>query len=192
MSGPLAADQLPYCAFKVKVTKPSGTPFARVPVELARRGSDAPISIAATRTDAEGVAEFCDAPLDPVDLIVGFDACGAVWVRSVKATWPATRQISVTYVDEVCDHFNPPEHCQILLRVQDDRGRPVVGARFEGTPSALSSPDYSDAFGRLFRIVNTGGALEGTVAEEGHEPSRVSAQCRLWGDREIKVILHKR
>lgn len=75
----LCADQ-PYCAFEVKVSKPSGVPFANVPVIMVQRNAQ----LAETRTNTNGEARLCDAPLSSVDIMVGFERCGAVLVREVK------------------------------------------------------------------------------------------------------------
>lgn len=171
-----------------KVTRPSGTPIAKVPVYLIRNQRT---TLSGTTTDANGIARICDAPLKAVDIGVGFDVCGSVLVRNVKATWPEVRQVFVTYVETPCDHFLFGDRCQVLLRVQDEAGRPVVGARFDGRPSAVSGSEVSDEFGRVFRSIKRGEKVEGLVIKEGRAPARISEPCLLRGehDLELKVFL---
>jgi hypothetical protein len=176
-----------YCAFEVRVSKPSGVPFAKVPVGLVQRGTQ----FATVFTDAKGLARICDAPLHAIDIVVGGDLCGLVLVKNVKPTWPTTRQVFVTYVEEGCPHFTFPDHCQALLQIEDEKGKSLAGARFEGRPAV---PGVSDVFGRFFRTLKRGEKLEGTVTKEGYEPARVSEQCLPEGEDtvEAKVVLHKR
>ena len=70
---PTATGGTNYCAFEIRVRKPSGTPFAKVPVAIIYKGTQ----IAEARTDASGTARLCDAPLGVVDIAVGFDVCGS-------------------------------------------------------------------------------------------------------------------
>jgi hypothetical protein len=158
-----ARAEVTYCAFEVKVTPPSGSPVSAVPVHLIRQQRT---TISDTISDANGVARICDAPLEPVDIGVGFDVCGSVLVRAVKPTWPAIRKIFVTYAQTPCDRFVFEDRCQVWLRIQDEEGRLVVGARFEGKPSSAPGSDVSDHFGRLFRSIKTGEALDGVVVKE--------------------------
>jgi hypothetical protein len=76
------------------------------------------------------------------------------------------------------------------MRIQDETGRPVEGALFQGTPSRLHASDVSDVFGRVFRTLKKGEQLKGVVAKEGSEPASVSTRCT--DDVELKVALHKR
>jgi hypothetical protein len=186
---PLAAAEPTYCAFEVKVSGPSGTPLAKVPVLMLRRDTTV---FAETTTTKDGTARLCDAPLDPVDIVVGFDMCGSVVVRVLKPTWPKIRRVFVTYLQTFCDHLPSDNYCQVLLRVHDEKGRPVAGARFEGSPSDVS--DVSDIFGRLFRLVRPGEKLEGVVTKDGRQSDRVSEQCIAYDehDAELKVVLRNR
>src|SRR5260370_42578537 len=90
-----SAGETAYCAYEVRVSKPSGGTFANVPVGMVERG----IQIATAWTTANGTAKFCDAPFHVVDIVVGMSACGygLVLVKNVKPTWPTTRRVLVTY-----------------------------------------------------------------------------------------------
>jgi hypothetical protein len=182
-----AAEESTYCSFEVRVSRPSGVPFAKVPVALVERGTQ----FATVFTDAKGLARICDAPLHRVDIVVGGDLCGMVLVKNIRPTWPTTRQVFVTYVEEGCSHFTFPDHCQALLHTEDERGQPLAGARFDGRPSG---PAVSDVFGRFFRTLKRGEKLEGTVTKEGYQPARVSEQCLPDGQDtvETKAVLRKR
>ncbi len=179
-----------YCAFEVRVSKPDGAPFAKVEVAIVSRG----VQIVTAETDANGLARLCDAPFHNVSIVVGFDICGSVLVRDVKATWPETRQVFVTYVKDICDHFIFADRCTALVRVQDAMGQPLAGARFEGRPAQAPGSALSDDFGRLFFTLKRGESLKGTVTKDGHEPARVSAQCNQTGaaEVEVRVALRKR
>jgi len=181
-----AEGETTYCAFEVKVSAPSGVPIDKVPVVMIRGDRT---TFFETATTANGVARICDAPLESVDIVVGFDVCGSVLIRDLKPSWPKTQRVFVTYVRTFCDHFGIAPGCQVLLRVQDGEGRPVAGARFDGEPSGTPGSHVSDALGRLFRSLKRREKLEGVVVREGSEPARISVQC--LDDVELKVILRK-
>jgi hypothetical protein len=134
-----AAEDSTYCAFEVRVSKPSRAPFAKVPVGLVERGKE----FATVFTDAKGLARICDAPLHALDIVVGGDVCGLVLVKRIR---PTTRQVFVTYEQEGCSHFTFPDHCQALLYIEDEKGQPLAGVRFDGRPSdqarAICSADF--------------------------------------------------
>jgi hypothetical protein len=186
-----AAGQTSYCAFEVRVTGPAGAPVANVPVYLIRNQRT---TLSDTITNAKGVARICDSPLGAVDIAVGFDVCGSVLVKDIKATWPTTRPVLVTYVETSCDHFVFGDYCQILLRIHDEDGQPVAAARFQGRSSSVSGSDVSDNFGRIFRSIKTGEKLEGVITKDGRDPARISEQCLPHGERdmELKIMLRKR
>jgi hypothetical protein len=179
----LSAAEPPYCAYEVRVGHPSGEPFAGVGVALILKGTE----IAEARTDAKGVVRICDAPLASVDIVAGFDVCGSVGVRHVNPLWLQTRKIDITFDGESCHEFSSfPTVCHVLLRVVDDEGRALSGARFNGM--------VSDVFGRLIASLDSLQRLAGFVAKEGYAPGRVSAECDLRGntDLDLKVLLQKR
>jgi hypothetical protein len=101
--------------------------------------------------------------------------------------------VFVTHDQTHCDELSLVEGCQVLLRVQDERGRSLAGARFDGKPSAVSKPDLSDAFGRLFRALRRGEELAGVVVKEGYGPERVTAQCVRNDENgiEMKIVLKR-
>jgi len=45
-----------------------------------------------------------------------------------------------------------PDHCQVLLRIRDEAGRPLAGAHFD---PVRSDREASDAFGRIFRSIKS-------------------------------------
>lgn len=73
-----------------------------------------------TSTDAGGVARICDAPLEPIDLVVGKDICGSVMVRLLRYQWPDTEQVLVTFAEKPCDHFGLAAERQVLFRAMDE------------------------------------------------------------------------
>jgi hypothetical protein len=175
-----------YCAFEVKVTTSSGTPRPKVPVLLVREHN----TLYETVSDASGLARLCDAPLEAIDIVVGFDVCGLITVGNLHSMWPETKRIFVTFEENPCNHFVFAEYCQVLLRVQDDHGRPVAGARFNGKSfRKKSGSDVSDPLGRLFNLVKRGDKLEGIVSGEGG--TRASISVRVTDDVELKVVLQK-
>src|ERR1700676_3526980 len=125
---PLSGQGMPYCAFEVNVRAPDGRPIAKLPVALIRNDKT---TFSESTTDAKGVARICDAPLEYLDVLVGSDICGSVMVRHLPPSWPESRRVYITYVDTPCNHFIVPPTCRVLLRIQDEGGRSVVGARFE-------------------------------------------------------------
>jgi len=147
-------------------------------------------------TDANGTARICDAPIGTVDVFVGFDACGLVVIKEVKPLWLETKKLFVTYARSSCGEFNSnPKSCHIVLRVKDEVGRPLAGARFEGKASAKSvgEPILSDSFGRLFRTLEADQMLEGYITKLGYNPTPISQRCVLLeADRELMVALRKR
>lgn len=179
--------QSTYCAFEVLVRSPSGKPVTGVTVALIRRSK---AIFSESVTDAQGVARLCDAPLEYMDVVVGRDVCGSVLVRHLKHTWPETRRVYVTYVDDPCDHFGVESVCRILLRIVDNAGRPLEGVGFNGVPPNQDEHRVSDIFGRLYYSLMRGQTLEGTVSKEGKRPARVSTSC--VDDKEITVHLQER
>ncbi len=87
----LAAAQDTWCAFEVKVSTPSGSPVPEVPVALIRGRKT---TFSQTTTDANGVARLCDAPLENVDINVGFDMCNAVLVGYLAPRGPILSEFS--------------------------------------------------------------------------------------------------
>jgi hypothetical protein len=179
VSVPVASGQTPYCALEVTVRSPSGHKMPGIPVLIGQGNKSV---FAETKTGKNGIARICDAPLAFVDVVVGFSVCGSVTVRSVAATWPYTRKVGVTYVKDSCPEFIFTDQCLALLRIQDDQGHPLSGARFD------QERGVSDNFGRLFQPVKCGEKIEGTILKEGFTPARLSEEC--LDNLELKVVLH--
>ena len=177
-----------YCAFEVRVTTPSGAPRPNVLVGMLRKGREHDSVYYQATTDAAGLARLCDAPLEVVDIYVGNDVCGSVLVKNLPPTWPDLRHVYITYAEAPCGHFVFPRHCRILLRIQDESGRALSGARLEDRAGGES--ETSDVYGRLFRLLKGPGKLEGVVAKEGSEPALVSLEYS--DDTELKVVLRTR
>jgi hypothetical protein len=172
---PLSAANDTYCAFEVKVLSPSNGPASKVPVGIARLSN----TFAETVTDANGIARICDAPIDPVDVFIGFDACGLIVIKGVKPLWLETKRLFATYATSSCGEFNSnPKNCHIMLRVKDESGRPVAEARFEGNASeSVREPIVGDSFGRLFRTVERDRTLQGSITKLGYNPTPISQRC---------------
>jgi hypothetical protein len=145
-------------------------------------------------TDANGVALLCDAPVHKVDIVVGAVGQGLTFVKAVKPTWPKSRVIVVIRDDSEWDEFVFPDACQVLLRIQNEHGLPVAGARFDGRSSGVSaSMDTSDELGRLFRRLKSGGSLNGSIAGRGYLSAPVAARC-IKGDEkdiELRIVLER-
>ena len=171
---PIFAEGESFCAFRVEVKTPAGAPLEKQVYAQAVTGK-------------EGSAKLCDAPFEPVDVLVGFDICGSVLVRNLSPTWPETRNVSVTYADAPCDHFGVSQTCRMLIRILDEAGKPVEGALFSGTPYGSEGQSTSDRYGRIFRTMLRQQKIEGFVAKEGRQPARVSSICA--SDAELKVSL---
>lgn len=176
-----------YCAYEVKVSRPLGDPFSNVPVGLVEKGTQ----VATVVSDAHGTARFCDAPLHAVDIVVGTQGCGVVVVKGIKPTWPATRDVFVTYDETHCRELVPADQCLVLLRVRNEDGHPLAGALLK---SGQAEQDMSDIFGRIFSSIRSGEKLQGTLTHKGLEPAHISEQCISGDERdlELKVVLHRR
>jgi hypothetical protein len=183
------ADQ--YCAFAVKVSSPSGRPLAGIPVAMIQ-GESKEFGHE-VRTDGAGSAKLCDAPLEPVTIIVGVDICGAVAVKHVRASWPATKQLYFTYVPEGCNHFGETSSCTILIRVLDEDARPTLEAAWTAEGISSRRLTSSDAFGRILQSVDVGGELRGVLTKRGFAPEKVDVPCETDGERfiEKKIIMHR-
>ncbi len=176
-----------YCAFEVNIRNASGSPSANAPVEMVSGGRH----LAVAMTNKQGLARFCDAPLQGVDFAVGVRDCGVVLVKGVKLTWPETREVFITYDNGHCSgELIFPNSCQLLLRVHDEEGRPLEGAEIDSGPS---TPSVSDDFGRIFLLVKSGENLEGVLKMEGREPVRISEHCVRDDERDFEksVVLKK-
>jgi hypothetical protein len=182
----LAAEDDKYCAFEVVVRTPTGAAASNVPVAVIQKHAT---MFSEAATDKHGMARLCDAPLEVVDIVVGFDICGSVQVNNLQPTWPESRRVYVTLVDAPCDHFTFPTTCRVLLRIRDEAGAAVSGARFFGETSAGSGQAVSDVLGRLYRAVETGAKLKGDVSKEGYEPAHISVECT--SDKELNITLRR-
>lgn len=141
-------------------------------------------------TDAKGLARICDAPLESVDIAVGFDVCGLVLVRSLHPKWPDTIRLSVTFDDNPCEHFALSEFCQVLLRVQDPTGKAMPGVRFvPRDPKSGKGTDVADSFGRIYRVIPRNRVLEGRLEASLAAPTPIS--LLVEDDREVILILGK-
>ena len=185
---PLFAQQASYCAFEVLVKSPSGAPVPNVPVIMVKNHTT---TFSQTTTAANGVARLCDAPLEAVDIVAGFDLCGSIMVRSIRPTWPLTKSLSITYAETSCGHFTFADHCEVLLRVRDENKKPISGAHL--VLQEKSMRDSSDEFGRLFLALKKGEKIEGKVVIDRREPASISETCGPFGDELIeKVIILRR
>ena len=185
--GSVQAYAFTYCAFEVKVTKPSGVPFPNIAVGMVDKGTQ----VATAVTNSAGVSQFCDAPLHAVDIVVGVQACGVVLVQHVTPEWPVTRNVFVIYDETHCSELVLKDRCQVLLRIQDEEGHPLAGTQFD---SGRSERDASDVFGRIFRTIKSGEKLEGVLTKEGRRSALISQSCIRGDERdlELKVVLNKR
>ena len=180
----MATAQNGYCAFEVSVRSPEGAPLVGIPVALIQGHKT---SYLEATTDSHGIARLCDAPVDPVDIVAGIDLCGSVAIRSVSFQWPQTQRLSLTYVQNWCDHLGIAPERQVILRVVDEQGRPLEGALFEGSPSGVRKSGASDALGRLFFIAKPREVLDGMVVKRGRESSHV--YLVVVDNTELKIIL---
>lgn len=187
VAGIFAVNAYAYCALKVEVKSPSGDHVARVPIEVLREHR---ISIAEAASDANGHAEICDLPLGFVDVVVGQDICGSVMVRSIKPLWPQTVELVVTYADLGCNHVAPSPRALVLFRVKDTDGKFVEGASFTDASQLNQGTTSSDVSGRIFRSVQRGQVLEGTISMNGY--LRQAVRLRVMDDLEMDVLLRKR
>lgn len=180
----LAAASQPFCAFEVGVKDPGGKPSAGVPVILVLHEA----TIYETITDQRGVARLCDSPAEPVDIVTGFDLCGAILIRKVSFRWPDTQHFALTYEKSFCDHTSVWPR-QVLIRVHDEIGHPIEGARLLGTSSAGEGTPASDSLGRIFRVVPRLDALQGQVVKAGRVPVRISIS--RFDPNEVTVVLRR-
>lgn len=169
-----------FCAFEVQVRDHKGSPKPGVAVLLVQAGK----GFAEEKTDRNGVARICNAPVDFVDIVVGNDLCGASWVRHIKQRWPETAVVSVTHQELPCDHFAVEDGCILLLRVRDQDGRPVKGARVEW--SAKQDAGVTDLYGRVFLKTRRREDVKGTITKDGRRGS-FSDQC--VDDHERIIVL---
>jgi hypothetical protein len=185
---PLCGQATAYCAFEVNVRAPDGRPIAKLPVALIRNDKT---TFSESTTDAKGVARICDAPLEYVDILVGSDICGSVMVRHLPPNWPESRRVYITYADTPCNHFIVPPTCRVVLRIQDESGRAIVGARLDAKRSSTPISAASDVFGRLFSSVRRGDVLEGVVVKGDLHSAPISQNCMDVENVELKIVLHK-
>jgi hypothetical protein len=199
---PVVAAAADFCAFEIVVTDPAGSHPANIPVGMIRRGATSAgpgVMLGETATDRRGIAQLCDAPMEPVDFFVG-PICGQVMVKAVRPLWLKTKRISVTYdpdLDQSCHAPMIPTAaaCRILLRIRDMSGKAVAGARL-GLTTPQSAPDLplTDNFGRLFYVIPKGEKLQGSVTKDGYLPANVSEDCvrgKVF-DRESEIVLRTR
>jgi hypothetical protein len=176
-----------YCSLVVSVRGPEGQPLtAKVSVvDTAGHRLD-------SRTSPEGKAEFCPLGIKPVDVTVGGGGCGTVTVKQVELFWQQTQELPVTWSPCWLKGDPPPlMACSILLRVYDDKGAPIKGAKVK-TQYGLHS-ELSDRYGRIRLGVGYGKTLEGSVSAPGFEDTTYSVDCsRSEGDVEREIKLQNR
>ncbi len=182
-----------YCAFRISVRSPTGTPVKGIGVALTKSSGQI---FSTTVTDQRGVASFCDAPEGLVDIEVGGHLCGAVAVRYLKAFWMKTRAISVTYENCSGEGFVPIGGCLLTIRTLDKEGAPLSGVTFSGSdipPALREQTRISDRFGRIFRFINYGGTMTGRLEKPGYVPMSVTDECKSGErpERERIVILYR-
>jgi len=89
-----------------------------------------------------------------------------------------------------CEEFTPAPQCWALLRISDESGRPIQGARFDTKVPVGPGSGVSDPLGRLFLSIKRMERFDGAVVKEGFEPTPFSEQC--WDDLEPKIVLRQR
>jgi hypothetical protein len=136
-------------------------------------------------TNHNGKASICDAPNEPIDIVVGRDICGSVIVNDLRYEWPTTHTVFVTYQDEPCDHLALGKEARVLLRILDNTGRPVRGAIFKGRAVGRIDEE-SDELGRLFIIAQRGSRVEGVVEKDGMANRVLVA---VADDSELAIII---
>jgi hypothetical protein len=177
-----------FCAFEVTVVTPTGLPAAGLSVAMIRDDDKKTVSTATTASD--GVVKFCDAPIVPVRIMVASTPCGLTTVGPARAEWPDTQKLLITQNLTRCEEFNPPPLCHVLLRVSDESGGPVQGARLETKASLGPGSVVSDRLGRLFLSIKRMERLEGLIVKEGFQPMPFSEEC--VDDAEPKIVLRQR
>lgn len=176
-----------FCAFEVSVITPTGSPAAGLSVSMIR--VDNKKTFASVITGPTGIVKLCDAPVVPVSLMVSSRQCGSVAIEPITPDWPRTQRLVVIHNPIKCQEFNPTPNCQALLRIYDESGRPLQGARFETKfPMGPSSP-VSDSLGRLFLSVRRMEVLEGSIVKDGFRPMSFSEECR--DDIESKIQMRR-
>lgn len=182
LAAPLAIGQT-YCAFTVTVKSPSGKSLAGVPVGFIRNGKS---EITEGITSRNGEVRYCDAGLEPIDVVVGETTCGQVVVRNVYARWPDPKRVLVLYDPGPCPSPFTSTACQILFRVTDQAGNPIEGARLISTPAEKSST-ASDKHGRLYLTLKQGDRISGRI-QYGTMSAEIEESCRVDGERIVKLV----
>ncbi len=189
-----AQDQSNYCAFEIAVSSPAGSPIAGVGVSLQRRGGQV---YSTTTTSERGIASICDAPDGLVDIEVGGHLCGAVAVRYLKQYWMKTRRVSITYENCSGEEWVPLGGCLRTIRVVDEHGALLKGVLFDQPDKRSRSREQtwvSDQFGRIFRFVNYGETLTGSLEKAGYVSKSVTDECNRAepSEKELLITLNRR
>jgi hypothetical protein len=187
-------DQGSYCAFEVSVKSPAGAPVVGWGVAgLSETGE----IFETTTTDEHGIARICDAPPGMVSIRVGGQFCGAVTVRNLNPWWMTTREVFVTYQSCANDAYALPGGCVLTLRLHDKDGLPLPGVLFQKSGvdhTSWNETNTSDQFGRIFRFIEWGNVLRGTLVKVGYTSKDVTEECKAGQQfkRYQVVILNKR
>lgn len=183
-----------YCAFEVSVKSPAGAPV--VGWSVAGLSEAGEIFETAT-TDEHGIARICDAPPGMVSIQVGGQFCGGVTVWHLNPWWMTTRQVFVTYQGCSNDAYVLPGGCVLTLRLHDKDGLPLPGVKFQKSgvdQTSWNETNASDQFGRIFRFIEWGKVLRGTLVKAGYTSKDVTEECKA-GERFKRyqvVVLSKR
>jgi len=161
---------LPYCAYEVLVRSSANKPRDRVEVTAVSDGSKFQAS---TTTDINGLARFCDPPLDSyVDIQIGVRRC-FVTVNRVYPLWRKTRRLLITY--QPCASDGGQGLCRFVVRVRDPQDHPVADARLSG--KFLQGMLVSDELGRIFASLPWRIVVDANLERIGYVSERVPLEC---------------
>ncbi|QOY91463.1 hypothetical protein [Paludibaculum fermentans] len=182
-------EQREYCAFEVIVRSSTGNPAAATSVSLF---DDSGKPLMSALTNEQGLARICDAPSGLVRLTVGGVLCGTVSVGQLKRYWMQTRRINITYDNCSGDGWVPLGGCMLTIRVKAKDGSALIGAKFLDPHEGLKSREQtivSDSRGRIFRFMEFGETMTGSVESDGYESQSVTNVCKRGDPRDSDLIV---
>ena len=146
-------------------------------------------------TQKQGVVQICDSPEGLIDIQVGGELCGAVFVKRLTKWWLQTRFVYVTYQNCSGEGWAVPGGCRYTIRVTDADGRPVSGVRIRhsNSGSGLLLNRESDQYGRIFATTPFGDQLTMELERDGYERQRFIEPCTAGADahREPRVVIRR-
>jgi len=144
------------CDLKLMVKNTDGHPMSGVVGRVIYEGK-----VIAEGKSYDGHLDFCDVGYEEISVVVGDEFCGQVTISHVFIP-EIRRPLHVFYQN--CHAQFIWTDCHVLIRVRDERGRPVEGATALLQPGGRKAK--TDQYGRLKTVLNWNSRNEISITKD--------------------------